>query len=73
MVIEDEYLCLIDFKQESFDLDILRERLVALGLDREAFSIEQTDTGTVVKVQAAYGLEWLRALSELGDVTAVVH
>lgn len=74
MAIEEQYLCLMDFNRELSDLDVLRERLVSLGLDCDAFSIERSATGTVmVKVRASYGVEWLRILSEIEEVTKSIN
>ena len=74
MVFEGEYLCLFDFDRELSDLGVWRERLVALGVDCQAISAEQTANGTtVIKIQAPYGLEWLRTLAKMDVVSAAVH
>jgi hypothetical protein len=71
LVLEGEYLCLFDFDRKFSDLGALRERLFALGVDRQAFSTEQTATGaTIIKIHAQYWLEWLRTLD---DMTVLVH
>jgi hypothetical protein len=73
MVLDGEYLCLIDFDRELSDLEDWRERLVALGIDCQAISTEQTATGTtIIRIQAQHCLEWLRTLAEI-DLSAVVH
>lgn len=74
MILDGEYLCLIDFDKKYSDLGVVRESLLALGIDRQAFSAERTATGaTVIKIHAQYWMEWLRTLAEIDDMTASVH
>jgi hypothetical protein len=74
MVLDGEYLCLIDFDRELSDLGDWRERLVALGIDCRAISTEQTATGrTIIKIRAQHYIEWLRALTEADDMVASLH
>jgi hypothetical protein len=74
MFFEGEHLCVIDFDSELPDLNVCRERLIALGIDGHSFSAEQTATGTtIVKIQAQHCLEWLRSIAAIDVAGASIH